>query len=93
MSAKYYDWFEHKWLQRPDTKPTPGQYLRRRLHRDLIEDLIERHITNGMDAVPRLYAMLLIKTLCQTDAELMEEFGARVAELDPACLPGHARSA
>ena len=44
-----------------------------------------------MDAVPRLYAMLLIKTLCQTDPEVMEEFGERVVQLDTQLR--HARSA
>jgi hypothetical protein len=91
MSAKYYDWFERKWLVRPKIKQMAGQCIRQRLHRELIDDLIERHIENGMEAMPRLYALLLIKTLCQADPALMEEFGERVVSLDS--HPRHARSA
>ena len=82
MTAKYYDWFERKTLDRPNTKLTAGQYIRQQPHRELIADLIERHIENYMEAIPRLYAMLLIKTLCQSDPELMIEFGERVVQLD-----------
>ena len=27
-AAKYFDYFDRVWLERPNVKPTPGQYLR-----------------------------------------------------------------
>ena len=79
MTAKYFDWFEGKWLPKSKLMGVRRSYG---LERELIKVLIEDHIENRMEAVPRLYAMLLIKTLCQNEPELMEEFGQRILRLD-----------
>jgi hypothetical protein len=82
MTEKYFGWFERKRVNRPPARLTPGWDIRQQLERELIEDLIDRHIENYMDSLPRLYAQLLIKSLCQIDPVLMDEFGERVASLD-----------
>ena len=75
MRQRYYDWFDRRWITEPTFSGGRGMHgLRRNL---LINCLCE--INHGEHPIARLYALLLARTLCQADRELMEELGEEVA--------------
>ena len=74
---RYYDWFDRQWVSEHTATP-PGTCLRRR-HRVKLLDLLHSEIEDSADAVVQIYAMMLARTLCQMDVELMQEFGERIA--------------
>jgi hypothetical protein len=74
---RHYDWFDREWVSEQTATP-PGVRLRRR-HRFKLLDLLHSEIEDSADAVVQIYAMMLARTLCQMDAELMREFGERIA--------------
>jgi hypothetical protein len=82
MVGKVYDWFERQWVLKPPEKRYPGKGLRRELHQKLIEQLINSEIEYGLNPIARLYALLLVRTLCQADPALMEQFGERIVKID-----------
>ena len=73
---QYYDWFDQRWVAE-QTTPSPGVRLRRR-HRFKLLDLLHSEIEDSGDSVVQIYAMMLARTLCQMDLELMQEFGKRI---------------
>jgi hypothetical protein len=74
---QYYDWFDRRWLTQHAATP-PGVRLRRR-HRSKLLDLLHSEIEDSADPVVQIYAMMLARTLCQRDVELMQAYGERIA--------------
>jgi hypothetical protein len=70
----YYDWFDHKWRDRP-------RVIRNRLceeQKRLIDVLFSNVVQNAGSAA-QLYAGLLARTLVSLDPELMQRYGRYVA--------------
>jgi hypothetical protein len=82
QTATFYDYFEEEWVPCPPEKNYPGKRMRRELHQNLIEQLINSEIEFGLNPIARLYALLLVRTLCRADPALMEEFGERIVKID-----------
>jgi hypothetical protein len=74
--ARYFDHFEQTWAEKPIVKHAwaSGYRIRRPLRRELIR-LLQSEIDGSADPLVEFYALMLARRLCQTDLELMEEFG------------------
>lgn len=70
-----YDWFDQRWLSQ-QAAPPPGVRFRR--HRLKLLDLLHSEIEDSGDSVVQIYAIMLARTLCQMDVELMKQFGERI---------------
>jgi|SoiMethySBSTD1v2_1073268.scaffolds.fasta_scaffold2518029_2 hypothetical protein len=75
--SRYYDYFDRCWAERPThIEFAAGRRLRRGLRRQLLP-LLESEIDGSADPIIQVYALMLARQLCQTDLELMKEFGKR----------------
>jgi len=74
---QHFDWFDRRWVAEQTAAP-PGIRLRRR-HRVKLLELLHSEIEDSANGVVQIYAMMLARTLCQMDVNLMQEFGERIA--------------
>lgn len=77
---QFYDYFEQRWVPLPQ-RWMAGDATTRASRRVAIRNIAVHNNCEPSLPLAKLYALLLIKTLCQADPELMQEFGEQVAKL------------
>jgi hypothetical protein len=77
----YYDWIEGRWEPIDHARTLTPRTRRQITRRKTLIDHLVIEIEEGGDAVTRLYAQLLARTLVKTDEVLMRECGRRIAAM------------